>query len=79
MGPGVYFIDNQQVVEDLICEFEFWVIELEPEYFMRRLRLQHKHWVLSRVGVVKEPKEKWRYLMASRMRPWRRRCRRPSS
>ncbi len=53
------------MVEDLSCAFAFWVIELEPEYFMRRLSLEHKHWILSRIGVVKEPKEKWRYLMAT--------------
>ncbi len=58
-------LDDQELVFRMSLEFEAWVIELVPEYFMHRLRALHKHFVLSRVGRLREPKEKWRYIVAT--------------
>ncbi len=69
---------EDRVVKHLIGEFELWVISDEQEYFLRKMQKLHKDWILSRLGRISEPKEKWRFLVAtfeeelSRMREFRR-------
>ncbi len=58
-------LSDQDAVALMFGEFLGWDIELQPEGFMHRMRVLHKHWILSRFGKMREPKEKWRYLVAA--------------
>ncbi len=57
-------LEDQDVLDHMHRSFDLWVIEDEPEFFMRQVRRLHKQWILSRFGYDQEPKEKWRYLVA---------------
>ncbi len=59
-------LSDQDAVSRMFSEFISWDIEVEPEGFMHRMRVLHKHWILSRFdNKIREPKEKWRYLVAT--------------
>ncbi len=49
----------------MVTEFDRWPYEEEPEYFLRKMEKLHRHRILSRYPHMSEPREKWRYLVAT--------------
>ncbi len=61
----VAFPEEHEAVSHMIREFECWPFQEDPEYFLREMQKMHKQWILTRYPRFQEPKEKWRYLVAT--------------
>ncbi len=62
---GVQIFQDHEVLRHLDNEFAAWRPACEVDYFLRQVRHLREQWVLSRVGRVREPVDKWRYIMAT--------------
>ncbi len=64
MAQVDYFQDHE-LVRHIWNEFLDWGPAVDAEYFPRKLRHLHEEWVLNRYPSMTEPKEKWRFLVAT--------------
>ncbi len=62
---GVGIFQDHEVLRHLNNEFSKWNPACDVDYFLRQVRHLREQWVLSRVDKVKEPAEKWRYIVAT--------------
>ncbi len=57
--------DDHELVVRMLQEFEALDQGVGAQDFTRKMKEMHEQWIMRRCGRMSEPKEKWRYLVAT--------------